>query len=412
LEVAASSFVAAFEGIDLDKGTVKLDVLTDAFKSFDLSNTNREFILADWQFDAQITAIAQNPIQPIVYIGLSNGFLIRLNLGCTECTSQVVLPEDLSNFSEEELATNFGTLVRTDSEITALLPLTNGVVIGATHEEGDGQVYFLLDSLSAPSRIASPREMGRVHKFQARGGFLYTVSDDANGGAPRFFITRILTNSIGTFSTPTSLTGLSGDYVDFVINRATRLLIATNRGDIGTVFSYRLSPTQNSASPLFNPWESFVDPADGETVFNLSNVQTLALGDLTSSDDTDEVLYIGTSDRLYAVETQRQFTSRQELLWSVSVANNVSSFEVASVGSTFTGFTLFATADSTFNYIDGRNRSASDQLPNEIVRIGSAIKSTIYSEPSAVPDPNGFGDIPRIVNLYASDAIYFTAILN
>jgi len=401
LESQSRGFVTPFAGTDDVEGTVRLDVLGEAFKSFDEGFEDRQFIISDWQFSSNITLLAENPTEPIIYIGLANGTLVRINLE----TSLGVL----SSLTAEQVVNSFGVIVRNDAEITAMLPLSNGVVLGLTDAStGIGRVYFLRDDRTSASLISSVSNMGRVHKFEATPGFLYIATENTLGGAPLFFITRIRTDSIDTIFRATSLQGLNGAFADFVVNRSSRLFIATNSDENATVFSYRLSPTQNTSSPLFDPWTSFVDPADNETAFNLTPVQTLALGDVTTNANGDEVLYIGTNNRLYTVETQRQFSSSGDLLWVINVGGNVASFAVNRRGTVDTGVSLLSTSDSTFNFVDGRNRSPTDQAPNVTIPIGETVSSTIFSEDVS------FGDFIvtfRVLSIYGSDALYFTAVI-
>jgi|GEM_PF-3967716 len=399
LRLASSAFVSPIGEVQIDAGSVRLDVLSNGFSNFDEARPET-FIINKWTLPAQVTILAQNPVEPILYVGLSNGTVLRLPME--------QLLDRLDTLTAEELLQTSAITVRPNASVTALLPLSNGLVIGTTDNDTQrGQVHFLQDTRQTADLISSAT-MGAVKKFATTPGFLFVAADNLSGGAPLFFITRI--NNSGNITTifrSTTLVGLSGDFTDFVVNRSNRLFMATASGSNGTVFSYTLRASQNTASKLFDPWVGFEDPDPSVDQFlTLGVVDNLQLGDVTPDQVGDEVLYIGTKQQVYGLEIQRQFSSTGKLLWLVNVEGEVTSLAVDALGEVTSGLALVTTADSRFHIVDGRNRSQLDTAPNQTVTLGQPVVSKLFSETFSFS--SGFQFIDQLISIYGSDALYFT----
>ncbi len=377
-------------------GTAIVDVFSSALINYDSQFVNSQGdptlgkvrLVEDDFRPARITKIVQNRSRQILYVGLSDGNLVRYNFANPSNIIKNVLP----------LASG---------EIADLQIIDRGIYVGANEPNSNdpnaiGSILFVQEGTLSITKqsIVSGNIIRKVYVSPSSQVFIST-EQTVNPNLPtlRMFWASsmvesgVITGQLESLQEAQLGTVFSGaTWDDFVVNSRNRaFLSATDNSGQSRLFGYNFrrgfSGGVETLTPslIFGPFVEFVDQCD-QRIVTLGDVQFLELGDDTPDISADQVLHIGTDStpRVLTLEIQNrnQFgiiqdvTSSLELLkWWVQMEGKPTSIKVDDSGEdrgrntdgsvVFPNGRLFVTAENqTLNLINGVNRTCS--TPNQL----------------------------------------------
>jgi len=421
-------------------GTAIVDIFSSALDNYDNQFTDnqgnalqgRVALIEDDFRPATITKMVQNRSRQILYVGLSDGNLIRYNFANPANIIKNVLP--LSS-----------------GEIVDLQIIDQGIYVAANAPNSNdpnaiGSILFVeegtLTTLTRQS-IVSGNLIQKIHISPSSQVFIAT-EQTINPTQPTlrmFWASSMVVNgnitgqleNLQEAQLGTVFTGASWD--DFVINSRNRaFLSATDNTGQSRLFGYNFrrgfSGGIETLTPslIFGPFVEFIDQCD-QRVVTLGDVQMLALGDDTPDVSADQVLHIATDGTprvlTLGVQTRNQFgiiqdvTNANELLnWWVQLEGRPTSIRIDDAGEdrgrnadgsvVFPNGRLFVTSENqSLNLINGVNRTCS--TPNQIDDIlttDAGVLAPVDTSGGNFFDALTFLSVPQVTAFYAGNRIY------
>ena len=438
-----NQFTTAIDNPDrANLGTAIVGVFSSAFSTYDsqfIDSGNQpivgKVILRQEDFrPARITKMVQNRSRQVLYVGLSDGRLIRYNF------------TNPANIVKNELPLQAG-------EISALQVISRGVYVGANNPNSNspnaqGRVLFIeepsLNILTDQFIPQSGNLIRGIHVSPSNQVFI-TTEQTINPSQPnlRLWWASIATQSgqiTGELSNlqeanlGTTFSGVTWD--DFVINSRRRAFMsATDNTGQSRLFAFNMisgfSSGRETLNPslIFGPITEFRDQCDNRVV-PLGDVQMMELGDDTPNESGDQVLHIGTDNtpRLLTLKVQQrnQFsiiqdvTSSSQLLnWWVQLEGRPTSIRIGDTGESrgrnpdgstvFPNGKVYVTSDNQMvNIINGTNRTCA--TPNELdgtLQTQAGVLAPMDTGAGGFDvDPFTFEQLPLVTAFYGGNSIY------
>jgi|GEM_PF-5514000 len=426
------------------QGTVKIDVFSSAFRTFDSQfqqgQVGKPTLLEEDLRPARITKMVQNRSRQVLYVGLSDGRLIRYNFSNPSAIKKNV-------FSLQ------------GGEIAALQVIDNGVYIGANNPnsnevEAQGKVFFLQDNqeqfVIRDQFIPLGNRIQQIAVSPSATTVFVTTVQDNQPSQPKLRLwwaanqveNGRLTGFIDSLQQVSLGSSFSGEaWNDFAINARQRsFLSVTDSAGNSQLYGYIFRKITNNGqqvirvSSLFGPLSALTDQCDGRQV-ELGAVKALALGDDSPQVTGDQVLYVATAQtpRLLTLQIQRRnsftsiiedVTNPSELLkWWVQLEGDPTSIKVDDAGQgrgrNPDGSTVFPNGkvfvpvlSHAVNVVDGlgqgnTGRGACDpKVLSLTLPTGFGIVAPMDTGPSTGLDPLTFELVTSVVGFYGADGIY------
>lgn len=438
-----NQFTSAIDNPErVNLGTAIVGVFSSAFSSYDSQFVDGnddpiigKIILRQEDFrPARITKMVQNRSRQVLYVGLSDGRLIRYNF------------TDPSNIVKNELPLQAG-------EISALQVISRGVYVGANNPNSNnpnaqGRILFIEEpSLTILTDQFIPQSgnlIQDIHVSPSNQVFI-TTEQTINPSQPnlRLWWASISTQSgqiTGQLSTlqeanlGNAFSGVTWD--DFVVNSRRRAFMsATDNTGQSRLFAFNMvtgfSSGRETLNPtfIFGPITEFRDQCDNRVV-PLGDVQFMELGDDTPNVSGDQALHIGTdsSPRLLTLKVQERnnfgiiqdVTTNTTLLnWWIQLEGTPTSVRIDDTGAdrgrnpdgstVFPNGKLFVTSNNQMvNIINGTDRTCS--TPNEldgILQTQAGVLAPMDTGSGGSDfDPITFEQIPLVTAFYGGNSIY------